>query len=83
MVIKQCNVVTNINVGDNENCGYNDNNNNRTDNDKKRMIRNLIASAMFSGKFLRTLKVLNLLSSEYCKIVAHPNVVYVPNWRRK
>ena len=78
MVIKQCNTVSNINIGDNENFDY-INNNNRTDNDKKRMIRKLIASAMFSGKFLRTLKVLNLLSSEYCKIVAHPNVVYVPN----
>lgn len=79
MIVKRkCNTVSNINIGDNENFDY-INNNNRTDNDKKRMIRNLIASAMFSGKFLRTLKVLNLLSSEYCKIVAHPNVVYVPN----
>lgn len=83
MVIKQCNVVTNINVGDNENCGYNDNNNNRTDNDKKRMIRKLIASAMFSGNLLSPLNVLNWISSKYCKIVAHPNIVYVPNWIRK
>ena len=85
MIVKRkCNTVSNINIGDNENFDYiNNNNNNRTDNDKKRMIRKLIASAMFSGNLLSPLNVLNWISSKYCKIVAHPNIVYVPNWIRK
>ena len=59
MIVKRkCNTVTNINIGDNENCDYN-NNINRTDNDKKRMIRMLIASAMYSGNLLSPLKVLS------------------------
>ena len=83
MIVKRkCVTVTNIIIGDNENCDYN-NNINRTDNDNKRMIRKLIASAMSSGNLLSPLKVLNWISSKYCKIVAHPNIVYVPNWIRK
>ena len=60
MIVKRkCNTVSNINIGDNENFDYINNNNNRTDNDKKRMIRKLIASAMFSGNLLSPLNVLN------------------------
>ena len=59
MIVKRkCNTVSNINIGDNENFDY-INNNNITDNDKKRMIRKLIASAMFSGNLLSPLNVLN------------------------
>ena len=59
MIVKRkCNTVSNINIGDNENFDY-INNNNRTDNDKKRMIRKLIASAMFSGNLISPLNVLN------------------------